>query len=607
MSASGSHGSLGKFGSTRPVPFRYKGAMGTRDLSLVCLGVLLLSGALWSQAHQHQAVGLPVYLGPQVAGATEESVDVALNRNGDGIVVFRRRLQAPPNTQYEILLRRISRGQPATQNELVANAADFITGSAELLHVRAAVDDYGNFAVVWYDTNPSTGWFRILARRGHRNSSLLGAVLEVTPPQDLVHHILPDVALNRSPSLQADQMHLVWQQGVALGASTIRARSYTLLSSDPSVPEMPSPILSVPDLPTPAQGGQERPAIAADQRGGVYYTWRKFDNFGAASPLWRAMLRKRTDGQWNGILDPQHPQAVNGLVTTDYAFSPLTTPLLNSLPEAAPSIAVDVEGFGAVAFRKTDLAPFGVRGFTQGAGNTLIPRPGTLTWVPAPWAAGFGSHDLKVMPGGTAALLWEGTATLQGGPGSANLSFLDLEQMVLLGESTFEATAGETITSLSLGMSDHGDSLLGLSRGPWPTIRNAALRRGTLPRLLVDATFGAQGLSLDVPGLGQFPYRVWPMLAAGPQGAVPLPDGRVADLNTNDPLLSWHLSLTNPNPFLPTSHGMLDSNGRAFLPLTTGASLQGLSIAFSVLILDGTLPFPRELRLFTQPVQLLLP
>jgi hypothetical protein len=318
------------------------------------------------------------------------------------------------------------------------------------------------------------------------------------------------------------------------------------------------------------------------------------------------MIRKRTGAQWNAVLDPLSPLAINGLVWTDYPLSPLSMPLINSLPEAALAIDVDAQGKGAVCFRRPQFQPFGLRGFDRSPSGYLVPQPAAFTWLPAPWAAGFGSYDLKVLQDGRALVLWEGTSSTQGGPGWAYLSLLDLEQNSVLQESLFDSLAGQTITSLSLGVADTGHTAAAVSRGAWPTLYRAHLRTGDLHHLARVGPVGQPALSFDARGFAGLPYHIWP-LASAASSPLLLPDGRKVEISLLDPLLNWHLQLMGPNPIMPLSLGTLDASGKAVVPLAWPSGIPSMTVQFLAFVLDPALGFPEQVRMFTRPTAITLP
>lgn len=581
--------------------------MGKRACAIAMLFALAAAGGLRSQAHQHQTVGAAVATGPGTTGNPESSVSAAMNRSGDGILVFRRRIAPPPAAQYEILAMPLLRGAPAGIAFPVATVSDNATGTAELLRVRACVDEFGTFAVAWDDTDPATGWIRVRWRRGVLGQSQLGPVIDASPPGDPEHHILPSIAIGVAAGGTPRFVQLAWQRGTGLGASTILSRPYTLQGIGASETEIAGSVITVPSEPTPPGGGQERPALAIDGHGSVIFAWRRFDTWGAAAPYWRLMVRKRTGFQWDPVYDPLSPNAVGGFDWTDYPISPATAPLQNSLPEAAPAIAVNASSAGAVAWRKSTLAPFGLRGFERGPANSLAPLPATLTWTPSVWAAGYESYDLAVTQGGTALLLWEGTSTPQGGTGWAYISHGNLQTGAILQESLFDSSPGETITSVSLAIADGGWTLAATTRGPWPTSYRAWARRGDLDILAKTGPPGQPALSLRAPGLHGLAYHIWPMSTPPPQNSLQLPDGRRGDLDPGDPLLQWHLGLAPSNPVLPFASGVLDSTGSAATPVNLPPGAGPFQIPFVALVVDSLLPFPRQIRLFTHPETFTLP
>ena len=584
--------------------------MNARILLLGCMtvGALLFAPAASCQSslHPHLVAPQSIILGAGPNGLPDSSIDVALNRSGDGVVVYRRRIAPPPLADYELWAQRFMDGSPVGTPMPLGSCSDHVTGTAELGTIRCDVDEYGNWVATWYGHLPGEFALRVFARRGHVQSAALGPIMDISPMGAPEHHILPDVAMGPWSPAGVAGYYIVWQKGTANGQSTILAQPFELPAGGALTMDIPSPILTVPSEPTISNGGQERPAVDIDALGNVTFVWRRFDYWGQPVPSWRCMLRRRSGFGWNPVADPTALGAINGLDHTDYEVSPVGSLIANSNPEAVPHVDSNGRGEVFIAYRRLSYHPYGMRKFALNWQGLLAPSAPEFTWLPGTWSAGFGELDLQAGPDGLAYVLWKSTATPQGGVGWAILSRTN-GTGTILDEGVVASQAGEAITSMSFAVADTGQTVTAVTRGPWVDYYRAYARLGDIDSLNRTGPPGLPTLSVSTPGYGGLPYFVWPTSTPPVPGATPLADGRSADLLLSDPLLSWHLSNPLGNPALPGSTGILDPQGAGSVFIPVPPTLPATIVHFSWAVVDPALPFPAQVLLLTHPEPIVLP
>lgn len=538
------------------------------------------------------------------SGEPEAAGDVAMNRSGDGVVVWRTRTTTTPVSAYEIWAQPLRRGSLLGVPLLMATPTDGFTGAGELLRVRCAIDDFGNWVVVW-DGDAASGFNLVCrARRFHGATQTLGPVVLVTDGAGGQHRVLPDVALGRYPTETASSFWVVWQDGVAAGQTRIRMRRFRIDAGGATPIDVPQPILDVNSEATLPTQGQDRPAIGVATDATVTVLWQKFAVWGPGSGYWRPMLRSRRGATWLPVFDPTSPAAnPQGFDFTDYEVSSLGDPAAGSNPFSPPRVAVAPDGRVVAAWCRNSGAPFGFRIFT--ASSTAM-TPGTvLAHLPTSWSVFHRRFDVAMTNEGSILLAWEALAALNIS-GQVRLNRIDANSGLSREEVSIDPIAGQALTSVAIGAAGTGRVHVAWSRGTGPAFQRIHVREADLNLLARSPTSGTT-LDLWIPGGANFTYVLWPLASSGgPYAQTPIGDGRAADFSLTDPLLQWHLAQGPNPPVLPAAIGNVLQDGTASLPVVLPPAVLPLTLSFVVAIVDPAQPGATSLRSFTQPEALII-
>ena len=566
-----------------------------RILSLFLLGLVGVGAA---QVNPMEGTAPTTALGAGTAGMPESALDVALNRSGDGVVVWRQRLTAPPAPTYQLWAQRLRRGAPEGQPLPLAQTIELFT-TRELLSVRCAVDERGNWAAVWDDADTTAGHMVVRGRRWHEASAQLGPVLLVSDGPGGDHRWLPDVAMGAYPGSPDPHWYVVWNYATAAGQSTIRTRSYRVDDSGGAPTDIPSPVEGVNSEPTGSIEGQDRPAVTVDGAGTVTYVWEKFAMWDLPVPFWRIMLRRRSGTTWLPINDPTAAGAnpATGLDATDWEVSDGMEPAAASDPRTAPRVAAAADGRVAVVWNRFGGPAFGIR-ILEPTLPGATPGP-DIAHVTQTSSAQHRRHDAAFTNEGSVLVAWEHQATLNIS-GNVMLSRISATGAVVE-ELIVNPAAGTAITSVAMAASDTGQVQVCWARGFGANLQAASRRPVDLNLLHLLPTGAPSQLAVSVPGQGSRDYQVWPLSGAGPYAATPIGDGRASDVLLTDPLLTWHLAQGGNNPLLNGAAGTLDAGGRATVDVLLPASIGPVAVSWGVLVVDTAAPWPQSLRLFTQP------
>jgi hypothetical protein len=529
-----------------------------------------------------------------LSGQPETDVDVALDRSGSGVLVWRQRTAAPPWTTYELWARRLYQGSPQGPEIRLAGVTDYVTGSSESLYTRCAVDEEGSWVVVWNTTNTVAGNLEVRARWWHEPSQTLGPERLVTDDPGAQMRFLPDVAMGPAQSDTNPSFWVVWQEGFFAGQSSIRMRRYRITPSGGTAIDTADPILDVNAEPTAPIEGQEQPAVAVAADGTVTVVWTKWADWGGASPYWRIMMRQRRGGNWIGIYDPSATGAgSSGVDFTDYEVSPPNewVAAIND-QDSPPRVAAAPDGRVVVMWKRYNPVPFGLRTFSPG--SATVPSPALLHQPTIP-SAGYRRFDLAFSNEGSVSLLWEQMdAALVSG--RIVYSRLNATSGVAESQTLIDTQSTTDVRRVAIAASDTGSIVAAWARG-FPNAQRIHIRRADL-NLLASDPLG--DLRIAVPGAPGLRYLVWP-LAMPTSFATPIGDGRTILLSLADPLLQWHLAQGGNHAILPNASGILSPSGTTTVAVNLPPGIGSLNLGWALGIVDPTAPWPRTLRLFTQP------
>ncbi|NRA96011.1 MAG: hypothetical protein HRU14_07355 [Planctomycetes bacterium] len=567
------------------------------------LTVLLFTLARGSPAQVNPMAGSAptVAVGPGAAGLPESALDVAVNRSGDGVIVWRQRLTAPPSATYQLWAQRLRRGAPIGAVNPIATTLDSFT-SNELLTVHCAIDEEGNWAAVWDDTDTVNGNMVVRGRRYHAATGQLGPIIVASDGPGNQHRWLPDVAIGRFPGNADPHWYVVWNYATAAGQSTIRMRNYRVDTSGPAATDVPSPVIGVNSEPTGSFEGQDRPAITIDDQGTLTIVWEKYAVWGPGSPYWRVMLRRRSAGSWLPVYDPIAigANSTTGLDNTDWEVSGLGDPAATSSPNTPPKVDAAPDGRVLVGWKRNSGAPYGFR-ILEPTTPGATPGP-ILAHLPLIWSPGHRRFDVAFTNEGSILLAWEHLAT------TVSSGRVMLSRISPTGPSweefTADPTSGTAISSVTVAASDTGQVQIAWARGLGPTFQTASRRMVGLELLSLAPGAGPSQLSAAVPGAGGLDFQVWPMSAGGTPAqyaATQIGDGRAADALLTDPLLAWHLAQGGVHGVLPNATGALATNGTATVDVWLPPGVGPVSVTWALLVIDPARPWPQTLRLFTQP------
>lgn len=566
--------------------------------------ILLVTATLPAQVNPIDGSAAAVALGPGVAGNPESSVDVALNRSGDGVVVWRQRIATSPFNTYQLWAQNLRRGAPIGAAVPLAQTVDWFT-TAELLSVKCAIDEFGNWAAVWDDTDQTNGNLVVYGRRWHAASSQLGPVTLVSDGAGNQHRWLPDVAMGRFGGSADPHWYVVWNYATQAGQSTIRMRRYRVNATGPTPIDVPSAVIDVNAEATMGIEGQDRPAIAIDDAGTLTIVWEKFGAWGIGSAYWRIMARRRASGVWLPINDPTAVGAnpATGLDATDWEVSGLGDPAAPSNANTPPRVAVAADGTVLIAWKRNSGAPYGFRTLIPGPLPSTPATPGPLVaHLPQLWSPGHRRFDVALTHEGSFLLAWEHLAT---SVTSGRIMFSRIQPNgPSIEEFTCDPTSGVGVSSIAVAASDTGQVQVVWARGLGPGGQQAWRKPLDLAHFSLQSSPGPSSFKIALPGESQLLYQLWPMSAGGTPNEYALTaigDGRAADASLLDPLLQWHLSQGGNHAILPLASSTLDVSGEATVNVFLPPGVGPISVTWALIIVDPARPWPAALRSYTQP------
>ena len=567
--------------------------------SIILLCALALGAPAQVNPIDGSAPTVPV--GAAAAGLPESALDIAMNRSGDGVIVWRQRLTAPPAPTYQLWVQRLQRGAPIGSATPLATTLDSFT-SNELLTVHCAMDEDGNWAAVWDDTDAANGNMVVRGRRYDAGTAQLGPILLVSDGPGNQHRWLPDVAMGRFPGSPDPHWYVVWNYATAAGQSTIRMRSFRVDTSGSTTIDVGAPVIGVNSEPTGPLEGQDRPAITVDAQGTLTIIWEKYAVWGPGFGYWRVMLRRRSAGTWLPVLDPMAIGAnqATGLDNTDWEVSGYGDPAATSSPSTPPKVDAAPDGRVLVAWKRLSGAAYGFR-ILEPTLPGATPGP-IIAHLPVIWSPGHRRFDVAFTNEGSILLAWEHLAT------TVSSGRVMLSRISPTGpaweEFTADPTSGTAISSVAVAAADTGQVQVAWARGLGPNLQTASRRALDLNLLALAPGAGPSQLSIAVPGAGGLDCQVWPMSAGGTPAeyaATPIGDGRAADALLTDPLLAWHLAQGGVHGILPNATGTLSINGTASVNIWLPPGVGPVSVTWALLVIDSARPWPQALRLFTQP------
>lgn len=567
-----------------------------RPLILACLW--LACAPCGAQPHAINTGWPELLIGPGVPGRPEASCDVAVNRSGDGICCWRTRTSALPVNAYDVWVQPLRRGAQLGSPQLIASYQDQLTGSFELTVVRCAIDERGNWVVVWDGSDPTTGTLQVFARRFHAGTNQLGPELWVSDTSGTAQNdVLPDVAVGPFPQDAEPNFYVVWQEGTSAGLSRIRYRRYRIVDNQGTVTDVPDAPIQANSFPNGPQDGQDRPAIAVDTAGEVTLVWERFQDWGAGNFQWRIMMRRRSGNTWVPVFDPFAP---GGFVFAEYAVSPQALRPIASDAQHPPRVAVS-NGRIAVSWRTATNA-YALRYFSPGPGNAVSVLP-SGAFLPTSFSPGHLRHDIALSASGAVAFLYMSQPNPGGTSGRPILARIPFAGFASTEEVLLQPGSGIILTDIAVAAADTGQVFSTWTTGTQFDRQRMKGRRADLN--LIDrapaTSTSPPGIHVSVTGQAGMQYQLWPSASPGGYALLPLGDGRAIDVDFFDPLVQAFIAIGGNNPHLPASIGTLDAFGEATAPVILPAGAPPVTISWSLLVSDPSLPFPQSIRLFTHP------
>lgn len=576
--------------------------------------LIILAGAVPAAGQENPldaSFPATVITGPTATGQPTAALDAAHNRSGDGVIAGRTRIGGTGGvSNYVVWAQPLRRGEPSGPPVTVASVIDTVTGAQELTRVRCAIDDAGNWVVVWDATEIGSGFLQPWARRWHAATAQLGNLIRVSPaPVPVRHEVLPDVAVGPWPGLSGSSFYVVWQEDVAQGATRIMLRRFRISVSGGSVTDVADAAVVVNSEPTAATGGQDRPAVGIDSRGTLTIVWEKYGDWGTGNPYWRIMLRRRQGNGWLQVYDPTASGAgAGGFDATDYEVSTSGDPAQNSDARFPPRVAVAADGRCVVMWKRISGAPYGLRAFTPGPGTAATPGQ-DHAWLPTFGSAGFGLFDTALTNEGSLVVLWESWQTPIAISGRILLSRLRVPSFATVQDVVVDPTLVSPVTGVAAAASDAGPVTTAWTRGGVAANQTLERRRLDLNLVALQVSGASRNLHLSAPGCAGLTRFLWPSVTGGDPGSygiLPLGDGRTCDLDLGDPLLQWHFA-TGGAPFMINAVGTLNALGTGDVPLVLPAGVTPLTVRFTLIAADFSQPFPASVRMFTQPEPTVIP